>query len=129
MALKPTEAELEILNLLWNSGPSTVRQLNDQQSKRREIGYTTTLKIMQIMHQKGLLKRIKEGKLHIYEPNVSKKDTQNDVVKKLADGLFQGSALRLAMHALGSTKSSKEDIEEVRAFLNSLEDKNNKDNE
>ncbi len=129
MALKPTEAELEILNLLWNSGPSTVRQLNDQQSKNREIGYTTTLKIMQIMHQKRLLTRIKEGKSHIYEPDISKKDTQNHVVKKLADGLFQGSALRLAMHALGSTKSSKEDIEEVRAFLNSLEDKNNRDNE
>lgn len=121
MALKPTEAELEILNLLWKDGPSTVRQVND--GKSREVGYTTTLKIMQIMHQKGLLKRTKLGKLHVYEANISKEDTQNQVVKKLVDGLFQGSALRLAMHALGSTESSKEDIEEVRTFLKTLESK------
>ena len=92
MIPKPTEAELEILQMIWECGPSTVRQSNDRLQKLREVGYTTTLKIMQIMFQKGLLSREKMGKLHIYQAEVSKETTQNQVIKKLADGFFHGSA-------------------------------------
>ncbi len=119
---KPTEAELEILQTIWEFGPSTVRQVNDRLQELREVGYTTTLKIMQIMFQKGLLSREKMGKLHIYQAEVSKETTQNQVIKKLADGFFHGSAMKLAMHALGTGKSSKEEIEEFRSFLKKLED-------
>ncbi len=119
---KPTDAELEVLQTIWKFGPSTVKLVNEQLQELREVGYTTTLKIMQIMFKKGLLDREKRGKQHVYDATVSKETTQNQVIKKLADGFFHGSAMKLAMHALGSGKSSKEEIEEIRTFLKNLED-------
>ena len=121
---KPTEAELEILQVIWKNGPSSVREINQELQKDREVGYTTTLKIMQIMHQKGLLTRKKSGKLHVYDVAITREETQTQVLRKLMDGFFQGSALKLAMHVLGSTHSSQEDLEEIRAFLTQIEKKN-----
>ena len=82
---KPTEAELKILQVLWGRGQATVREINDDLSKTRDVGYTTTLKLMQIMTDKRLLSREKEGKLHIYKPNISQSDTQ----KKLLDRILE----------------------------------------
>ena len=120
-APKPTEAELEILKVIWDHGPSTVRLVNDTLSKNRRVGYTTTLKIMQIMSDKGLLKRDTSGKTHIYQAAVSQQKTQQQLIDKLMTSAFGGSAMKLVMQALGNKKSTKEEINEIRAFLDQLE--------
>lgn len=121
MNAKPTEKELEILQVLWQEGPATVRDVNDRLSEKREIGYTTTLKIMQIMHDKGLVTRKKDGKTHIYAPVLSEQDAQSSMIKDLMDTAFKGSAMRLVMGALGARKSSPQELEKIRAYLDSLE--------
>ena len=118
---KPTESELEILQIIWEKGSCSVREVNDALRIDREVGYTTSLKIMQIMHHKELLTRKKHGKMHVYTAAISKEETQNQVVKKLLDGFFQGSAAKLALHALGSANSSEQDLKEIRTFLRDLE--------
>ncbi|MDX1907593.1 MAG: BlaI/MecI/CopY family transcriptional regulator [Bacteroidia bacterium] len=120
-SLKPTDAELEILQVLWRHGPSTVRFVNDQMSQQREIGYTTTLKLMQIMAEKGLLYRDTRDKTHVYHAQVSQADTQQQLLDRLLDSAFQGSAMNLVMQALGSHKTSPAELEEIRRFLDSLE--------
>ena len=87
---KPTEKELEILHVLWSKGPSTVREINDLLSESREVGYTTTLKIMQIMFDKGLVERQKSGKTHIYKSVISEQDAQQSLVRQLVDSAFKG---------------------------------------
>ncbi|MEL6849025.1 MAG: BlaI/MecI/CopY family transcriptional regulator [Bacteroidota bacterium] len=118
--ISPTQAELMILRLLWAQGPATVRAIHEQLKEERDVGYTTTLKLMQIMHDKGLLSRVKSGKTHIYRAEVSEDDTQQDLVRRLMDTAFQGSAMKLVMKALGSKKSSQEELDKIRAFLNEL---------
>jgi BlaI family transcriptional regulator, penicillinase repressor len=113
--IKPTESELEILNILWQEGPSAVRAVHDQLSK--EAGYTTTLKLMQIMHEKGLLKRDDTARSHIYEAAVNKEQTQGQIVQRLIDNVFNGSAMSLVMQALGNHQSSHAEIEMIRAYL------------
>lgn len=124
---KPTNSELEILRVLWSGGPQTVRSVNELLNQRRaatskEIGYTTTLKLMQIMHTKGFLQRHKEGKTHIYQAAVSEKATQQQLIDRLLDTAFHGSAMKLVMQTLGSRKSSPEELGEIRAFLDQLEE-------
>lgn len=118
---KPTEGELEILQVIWAHGPSTVRFVNDKLSRNRVVGYTTTLKIMQIMAEKGLLSRDTSGKTHIYKSSVSQKKTQQLLTDKLMTTAFGGSAMKLVMQALGNKKSTAEEIQEIRAFLDKLE--------
>ncbi len=118
---KPTEKELEILQVLWKKGPSNVRQVNDIISAHNEIAYTTTLKLMQIMLDKGLVRRIKEGKLHIYEAAISEEKTQKQLVDKLLETAFKGSAMKMVMQVLGNNKSSRAELEEIRAYLDQLE--------
>lgn len=118
---KPTDAELEILQVLWDHGPSTVRFINDDLNKKREVGYTTTLKQMQIMTEKGLLSRNKSGKTHIYEAKISEASTQKKMVDKLLDTAFHGSAMKLVMQALGNRKSTAEELQEIKAFIEKLE--------
>ncbi len=121
---RPTESELAILKVLWMAGPSTVRMVNDQLNQlkpEKEIGYTTTLKLMQIMHEKGFVSREKQGKMHIYSPKVSEDETQKQLVEKLVDTAFQGSAMKLVMQALGNRRSTPEELAEIRDFLDSLE--------
>ena len=121
--MQPTEGELQILKVIWELGPSTVKIVNDCLSVNKDVGYTTTLKQMQIMFEKGLLNRRKEGKHHIYISEISREDTQTQVVNKILDTLFQGSAMKLVMHALGNRPSSPEELEEIRNYLNSLKEK------
>ncbi len=113
----PTDAELEILNVLWTNGPSTVREINDQLSKGKEVGYTTTLKIMQIMMTKGLLERDEQSRTHVYKPAIKESETQRNIVNKLLDSAFGGSAAKLVMQALGNTRTTKAELDEIRKFL------------
>lgn len=118
---KPTEKELEILQVIWNRGTATVREINDKLSESREVGYTTTLKILQIMHDKGLVSREKDGKTHIYASNISETETQQSLVGQLMDSAFRGSAMNLVMGALGSRKSTQQERDAIRRYLDKLE--------
>lgn len=124
MANQPTNSELEILRILWKTKEATVREINESlnQESEKEIGYTTTLKIMQIMHEKGLLIRRKEGKTHIYTSNIDEKETQNGLLDRLIDSAFSGSAMKLVVQALGHRKTSSEELDVIREFLDSMED-------
>ena len=123
MKNKPTESELEVLALLWQHGPLTVRQVHDEITRDRQVGYTTTLKIMQIMLEKGLLSRQKAGKTHIYRNAVDQEKTQNGLVAKMVSTVFQGSTKDLVMQALGNARPSKEELTEIRNFLDQLNEK------
>jgi len=120
---QPTEAELGILQILWQAGPSTVRfvnkQLNIQQQK--EIGYTTTLKLMQIMTEKQLLSRNTESRSHVYLAEAVQDDTQKALLKKFMDATFQGSATSLVMQALGNHETSQEELDEIKALIERIE--------
>jgi BlaI family transcriptional regulator, penicillinase repressor len=117
---KPTEGELEILQVLWNKQSATVREVHDEILKSKEAGYTTTLKLMQIMFEKGLVTRDSSSKTHIYQPAVSKENTQTLFVNKMIDSLFAGSSAQLVMQALGNHKASKEELDEITNFLKSI---------
>src|SRR3954465_3867173 len=112
--LKPTEAELAILRVLWQRGPSTVREVWEQISPTQRTGYTTVLKTMQIMFEKGLLKRDEAQRSHIYAASVSEEKTQRQVVGHLLDRLFAGSAPKLVMQALAAKKATPADLAEIR---------------
>lgn len=113
----PTEAELEILRVLWSKGPSTVRVVNEELAKGKEVGYTTTLKIMQIMAAKGILGRDESQRTHIYKPLLKESDTQKTMVNKLLNSAFGGSASKLVMQALGNSKTTLEELDEIRKYL------------
>jgi len=118
---EPTAGELEILNVLWRLGSCTVRTVNDEINKTKEAGYTTTLKLMQIMFEKGLLKRNDDQRSHIYSAAVAKEETQQAIVGNVIDTAFGGSSAQLVMQALGGKKASKEEIDEIRKFLDDME--------
>lgn len=117
---KPTEGELKILQVLWTRQSATVRDVHEELLKVKEAGYTTTLKLMQIMFEKGLVTRDSTNKTHIYQPAVSKAKTQNLFLNKMIDSLFAGSSAQLVMQALGNHKTSKEELDEIRNYLNSI---------
>ncbi|MFT3705008.1 MAG: BlaI/MecI/CopY family transcriptional regulator [Agriterribacter sp.] len=117
---KPTESELEILRVLWEKENATVREVHDELSTSKDVGYTTTLKLMQIMHEKGLVSRDDSSKTHVYQAIVSKEKTQKHLVGKMIDNLFAGSSAQLVMQALGNHKTSKDELEEIQQLLNSL---------
>ncbi len=114
---KPTEAELEILRVLWAKGDATVRDIFDVLSLERQMGYTTVLKTMQIMLDKGLVSRTEEGKAHIYAAAMREEDMQGQLLKDLSDKLFSGSPALLAMHALSMHPASDEEIQLIRALI------------
>jgi BlaI family transcriptional regulator, penicillinase repressor len=122
---KPTESELEILHVLWQYGPSSVRFVNDQLNEGRdaEVGYTTTLKIMQLMEKKNLVVRNTENRTHIYAANVTATDTQNALLQKFVDRTFKGSAMQLVMQALGNHEATSEELEQIKALIQSIENK------
>ena len=119
--MKPTDAELEVLQLLWSKGPCTVKTINSILSQTRVRGYTTTLKIMQIMNEKGLLKRERDGKSHIYSSAIDQEESQKTLVNRLVSSAFDGSKTKLVMQLLGNQKTSREEIEEIRSFLDKIE--------
>ena len=118
--IKPTESELEILQILWRKGNASVRVVHEELLATKEAGYTTTLKLMQIMHEKGLVKRDDSIKTHIYQPAVSKEKTQKHLLNKMIDQVFGGSPGELVMQALGNHKASAEELEEIHKILDNL---------
>lgn len=118
--LKPTESELEILGVLWGRDQASVREVHEELAKTKDVGYTTTLKLMQIMHEKGLVKRDDSSKTHIYQAAVSKEKTQKHLLGKMINTLFGGSSTELVMQALGNHKTSPEELEEIQRLLNNL---------
>lgn len=120
---KPTESELEILSLLWELKEASVRQIHERLAETKDTGYTTTLKTMQIMHAKGMVTRDEENRSHIYKPATNQQDTQNSLLKNLMNTAFGGSSKKLVMQALGQDNPSKDEIDEIRAFLDQLENK------
>jgi len=120
---KPTASELEILQVLWERGPSTVREVHEALSEKRPIGYTSVLKFMQIMTAKGTLRRNEEQRAHVYEAVESAEKTKRQLALDVLQRVFEGSASDLMMHALAGRKASKEEIEEMRRLLSEYERK------
>ena len=119
----PTEREMEILRCLWQNGPSTVRQVNEAMNARQKTGYTTTLKLMQIMMDKGLLIRDDSQFKHLFEAAVSEESTQSQVVGNMLDRVFGGSTEKLVMQALSAKKVSKKDLAKIRELIERMEEK------
>jgi len=119
-SIKPTESELEILQVLWNEKTATVRQVHEELSKNKDSGYTTTLKLMQIMHEKGLVTRNDSSKTHIYQPAVSRESTQKQFLNKMINTLFAGSSANLVLQALGGHNASTEELEKIQVLINQL---------
>ncbi|MBC9931875.1 BlaI/MecI/CopY family transcriptional regulator [Chitinophaga qingshengii] len=119
--IKPTDSELEILSILWEKGPRTVREVHDILSATKDAGYTTTLKLMQIMHEKELLERDTSSKTHVYKAAVSQEKTRQQLLNKMIDTVFGGSASSLVMQALGQHRSSDAELEKIREYLAAIE--------
>ncbi|MEX2283110.1 MAG: BlaI/MecI/CopY family transcriptional regulator [Gemmatimonadota bacterium] len=117
----PTDAELEILRVLWARGPSTVREVQEVLGEQREVGYTTALKLLQIMHEKGLVLRDESARTHVYEAAVAQERTQNALVGDLVDRAFGGSASALVLGALSVKPATREELAEIRRLLDQLE--------
>lgn len=118
---RPTDAELAILRVLWRLGPSTVRQVQESLSQGRETGYTTVLKLMQIMTEKGLVERDETDRSHIYRTRLKEEQTQRQLVDDLLKRAFGGSAPQLVMQALSSKKTSAKELAQIRELLDQLE--------
>jgi BlaI family penicillinase repressor len=118
---RPTAAELEVLNVIWKHGPSTVRFVNERLNEEKLTGYTTTLKIMQIMAEKGLLKRDERQRSHLYGAAAPERQVQKLLLDRLLEQAFGGSALKLVMQALGGHKATPEEISRIRELLDHME--------
>lgn len=120
---KITDSELEILQIFWDKGPSTVRSVHEVLCITKQTGYTTTLKLMQIMFEKGLLTRDESAKTHIYTAVITEVNGQNQAVGKIINSMFKGSTTSLVMHALGNYHPSEAEISEIKAYLDGLQHK------
>lgn len=118
---KPTDAELAILRVLWERGPSTVRQVFEVLSAERDLGYTTALKMLQIMHEKGLVVRDDSDRTHVFAAAQTQAQTQRTLLDDLLDKAFGGSSMSLVMQALASRKSSREELAEIRKLIDQAE--------
>jgi predicted transcriptional regulator len=117
---EPTDAELEILLVLWDTGPTTVREVHERLSDRRPLVYTTVLKLMQIMAEKGLVDRDESQRAHLYRARLTQEEARRMLVGDLLDRLFQGSAKQLVMQALSSRKATREELAEIRRMLDEM---------
>lgn len=120
---KPTVSELEILHVLWDRGPSTVREVHKALNEKRPMGYTSVLKLMQIMTAKGIVRRNEEQRAHVYEAVQPAEKTKRQLALDVIQRVFDGSASELMLHALAGRKGSKEEVEELRRLLNEYERK------
>lgn len=120
---RPTNAEMDILRVLWDHGPATVRYVNETLSREKKVGYTTTLKIMQIMLDKQLLTREVREKKHVYSAAIAEKKVQGIMLDRLLDSAFGGSASQLVIRALGNHRASREELEMIRELIDKLEEK------
>lgn len=118
---EPTQAELEILQILWQHGPVPVRFVNDRLQEKRAVGYTTTLKLLQIMMEKRLVTRQSSGRGHLYRANLAREEVQDHMVGRLIDTAFSGSAMNLVMQALGHQQPTAAEIEQLREMLDDME--------
>ena len=116
-APRPTDAELAILRILWDRGPSTVRQVHDILGLERQAAYTTALKLLQIMTEKGLVERDERDRTHIYRTRLSEETTQRQLVRDLADRAFGGSASKLVMQALATKRASADELRDIRKAI------------
>ena len=122
--IEPTKSELEILQVLWQTGPATVRVVNDKLNERKkEVNYTSTLKLMQIMVDKGILKRDESSMKHVYEPIMEEKKAKGFLLDRFIDSMYQGSASNLILQLLGNKKASPKELEAIKDILNKLENK------
>lgn len=119
---RPTDSELAILQVLWERGPCTVREVQEELERTRRTGYTTALKFLQIMHEKGLVARDESRRTHIYEARMPQEDTQRQLLDHILERAFGNSAQKLVMHVLSRKRASKKELEEVRRFLDALEE-------
>ncbi|MGN6567693.1 MAG: BlaI/MecI/CopY family transcriptional regulator [Flavipsychrobacter sp.] len=124
--IRPTDSELEILNILWAKGPSTVREIHEVLEQNKEAGYTTSLKLLQIMHEKGLVSRDTSSKTHVYKAAIPQEKIQGQLVQRFIDNVFNGSASQLVMQALGSHKADAAELELIREYLDKMEQQNKK---
>jgi BlaI family transcriptional regulator, penicillinase repressor len=124
--MRPTDSELEILQVLWQKGPSTVRDVHEILGLKRDVGYTTTLKLMQIMFEKGLVSRQEDRRTHIYTAAVAQDHTQSLLLQDFMDSTYQGSAARLVMQALGNHEATNDELDEIKALIAQLEQQNPK---
>src|SRR5918993_1842131 len=120
---RPTDSELAILRVLWERGPSTVRQVHEAQAGTRDTGYTTTLKLMQIMADKGLVKRDESSRTHVYAALATKQQTQRQLVRDLVDRAFGGSAAALVLQALNAEGTTAADLKEIRKLIDDYREK------
>src|SRR6267154_4233720 len=118
---KPTASELEILRVLWARGPSTVREVHEELREKKELGYTTVLKLLQIMTAKGTVRRNEEQRAHVYEACLPAEQTKRQLAGDMLQRVFEGSARQLMMHALAGRKASPQEIEELREMLDEYE--------
>jgi BlaI family transcriptional regulator, penicillinase repressor len=119
---EPTRSELEILQVLWKYGPSTVRTVNDKlNEEKREVQYTSTLKLMQIMVEKGLLVRDESAMKHVYSPAMEESKTKGMLLDKFVENLYDGSASNLMMQLLGNHKTSKKELDAIKALLKKMD--------
>ena len=123
MELKPTESELEILQVIWKKGQCTVRDVHEELTKSKDAGYTTTLKLMQIMHDKGLVERDTTAKTHLYKAIISREHAQSTALDKILDTVFKGSTADLVIQALGQHRASKDEIDAIKNYLQQFDNK------
>jgi BlaI family penicillinase repressor len=121
--LQPTPSELEILQILWSRGPSTVREIHDVMSREKEIGYTSALKLLQIMTAKKLVTRTEDQRAHVYEAALPAERTKQQMAADVLQRVFRGSTSQLMQHALSGKRSSKQEIDEIRKLLDEYERK------
>ncbi len=121
--IKPTDSELEILNILWEKGQATVKEVNEEINKTKESGYTTTLKLLQIMHEEGLVSRYPTGKQHVYQAKIEEEKAQKDILNGFMQNLYRGNAMKMVMQILGNHNTTKDELEQLRQVINSLEQK------
>lgn len=124
--IKPTEAELEIMQILWSDGPSSVRHVHQLLSETKEVFYTTTLKTMQIMLEKGLLSRDTSERAHIYKPEIGKNAIEKTMIDKMVNSMFSGSTSKMIISAMGNQQPSPEELKEIRQLIDQLSKKQSK---
>ncbi|MDB5089069.1 MAG: transcriptional regulator [Mucilaginibacter sp.] len=121
MEVKPTESELEILQVIWKKGQCTVRDVHEELAKNKDAGYTTTLKLMQIMHDKGLVERDTTAKTHLYKAVITREQAQQTALDKIISTVFKGSTSDLVIQALGHHRASKDEIDAIKDYLKQFE--------
>lgn len=119
--VNPTPSELEILQFLWKHGPSTVKQIHEVLEQHKEVRYTTTLKTMQVMFERGMLKREAQGRKHIYQAAIAEEETQDVLLDRFLNKTFRGSALKLVMRALGNYDATQSDLNQLKDYIDQME--------